>query len=431
MRPVPPATTLRYVTRFQCIGGACEDNCCAHPWNVEVDRPDFVRLERAMSATPASRAEFEHGCVRRSGVGAPARSYAALQRTPTGECVFLTSDRLCSIHATHGAAALPRECATYPRVLSQIGRRLSVTDTLSCPEAARLCLLASDAVCSETVEGADLAALKVRQQVPAGSRDPFVRNYFMIRKAFLELLGSDGYPIASRFHFAARLARRLDAMRKSPGRGPTAPRLLAAISACSSAANQTRWDRECRMNGALGAAPFLMVQQVLRAVPRLPATARFTALVDAVHGPWLEPRVGGGHDLRDGALWEAYRGSRVRWEGEFPDRVARYISHYSANYWMQNQFTASPDLLTHLLRLLARVAVIRFLLFTHPALGVLGEANETRESRQEALDRAVVEVVYCFSRVFEHADTMLELLHQVMAVHRVRGSGRVAEFAGF
>ena len=429
---MPSATTLRYATRFQCIGGACEDSCCAHAWNVAVDRPDFVRLERAMSATPASRGEFERGCVRGGGVGAPAQSYAALQRTPAGECVFLTTDRLCSIHATHGAAALPRVCATYPRVLSRIGRRLSVTDTLSCPEAARLCLLASDAVRPETVDGGDLAVLRVRHRVPAGSRDPFVWNYFMIRKAFLELLGGDRYPIVSRFHFAARLARRLDAVRKTPRRGAAAPRLLAAISACSSPAALARWDRECPEKGVSGAAPFLLVQQVLLALPRTPATDRFTALVDAVHGPWLERRAGGdGCDLRGGALWEAYRASRARWEGEFPDRIARYIAHYSANYWMRDPFTAAPDLLTHLLRLLARVAVIRFLLFAHPALADLDEANDTREGRQKALDRAVVEVVYGFSRAIEHADAMLELLHRMMRVHRVQGTGRVAEFAGF
>jgi lysine-N-methylase len=429
---MPSATTLRYATRFQCIGGACEDNCCAHPWNIAVDRPDFVRLKRAMSSTPGSRTEFEHGCVRGSDVSPPARSYASLQRRPAGECVFLTADRLCSIHATHGPTALPRVCATYPRFLSRIGRRLSVTDTLSCPEAARLGLLADDAVLPESVDARELAALKVRQVVPAGSRDPFVRNYFAIRSAFLDVLAMGEYPMASRFYIAARLARRLDSVRKASGQGATAPRLLAAISACRSAATLARWDRERRTNGVSGAAPFLLVQQVLLAVPRTPATARFTALVDAVQGPWLEPRPGGdGYDLRGGALWEAYRASRARWEDEFPDRIARYIAHYAANYWMRDPFTVSPDLLTHLLRLLARVAVIRFLLFAHPALGDEGGPHDTRERRQEALDRAIVEVVYLFSRAVEHADTMLELLHEVMALHGMRGTGRVAEFAGF
>src|SRR5215813_7582033 len=42
-RSVSGDSTLRYMTRFSCIGPACEDNCC-HDWKVSVDHTTHEKL---------------------------------------------------------------------------------------------------------------------------------------------------------------------------------------------------------------------------------------------------------------------------------------------------------------------------------------------------------------------------------------------------
>jgi len=429
------AATSRYAARFRCIGAACEDNCCAHSWQVLLDRQDYGRLKAALAASPQGQATFERGCVRTPGAGARDRRYAALQRTPDGRCVFLALDGLCSVHTTHGTAALPGVCATYPRVLTEAGEHLSLTATLSCPEAARLCLLAEDAARLEAAQPEALAPYRVRHRLPVSSADPFVRHVQAIRAAFLELIAMRDYPLASRFYFTVQLARRLDAARAARGRGAQDAAVREAISACGTAKVLAALDRECRGAAVSGLLPVTLVRQILIAVLRGQRATRFGALVHAVCGPHLEadagraPRRGA---RRRGDEWQrAHDLRRRRWEGEFPDRSEQYATNYAADYWMRDPFPASPDLVGFVLDLLARVGVIRFLLFGHPSLQGSDEQGSSPALRRQALDHAAVEVVYTFSRTVEHSAELRGLLHALISQHRLRGRRSALELARF
>lgn len=431
------AATSRYAARFRCIGAACEDNCCAHTWQVLLDKPDYGRLKAALAGSPEGRSAFERGCHRTPGAGAKDQRYATLQRTPDGRCAFLAPDGLCSVHAAHGAAALPGVCATFPRVLTEAGRHLSLTATLSCPEAARLCLLTEDAVQVDAVEPEAMAPFRVRHRLPVHGQGPFVRHFFAIRTAFLELLARRDYPVASRFYCAARLAGRLDAARAARGRAQDAA-VREALGASGAAKLLATLDRECRGAAVSGALPLALVRQILTAMLREQRATRFGDLVRAAAGPYLAAaappaRRGGatGRGAADEEAWQGYDLSRRRWEGEFPARIQRYVTNYAADHWLRDPFTESADLLGFVLDVLARVAVIRFLLFSHPALRDPALQGASPPLRGQALDRAVVEVVHTFSRAVEHNPEQRALLHGVMSPRRLRGRRAVLELTRF
>jgi len=432
------AATSRYAARFRCIGAACEDNCCAHSWQVLLDRQDYGRLKAALAGSPDGRATFDRGCVRTPGAAARDRRFAILQRTPDGRCVFLAPDGLCAIHTTHGTAALPGVCATYPRVLTEAGAHLSLTATLSCPEAARLCLLAEDAVRMDAADPGALAPLRVRHRLSTASQDPLVRHFSAIRAAFIDLIAMRDSPVASRFYAAAHLARRLDAARAARGRGEVDAAVREAIAACRAAKVLAGLDRECRGAAVSGALPVALVREILLAVIGQQRASRFGALVHAVCGLELEADAGpalrrraGRRGARDDEWRRAHDLGRRRWEGEFADRIAQYSTNYAVDYWMRDPFTASADLLSFVLDMLARVAVIRFLLFGHPALRGAGTQGSSSPLRQQALDRSVVEVVYTFSRAVEHSAELRALLHGLISRPRLRGRRSVLELARF
>jgi len=316
--------------------------------------------------------------------------------------------------------------------VTRIGQRLSLTHAMSCPEAARLCLLAGDATRVEETDPRPVERCIVRYRLPARSRHPFVRNFLAIRGAFLELLGRHEYSMPGRLYTSAHLARRLDGVRATRLAVSKDARIGAAIEEYASAQRLAALDRECRAGQVSGALPFVLVQQVLIAAPRSAGTARFGALVDAVHGPFLDREEGAaGPTLRGGELWEAYLLRRRKWEEMFPERISQFVGNYASNFWMGNPFTASPDLLTHVLHLLARVAAIRFLVFNHPALLEVEDRTSTRTLREQALDRAVVDVVYSFTRAIEYADRASGLLGRALAQYRVRGIRAAAGLASF
>jgi len=417
---------LRYMQRFQCIGSACEDNCCCQPWRVTLDQKDYARLKRTLSGSQPEREWFARGC-RRSRKQEPGRSdYAALQKRRDGACVFLGADQLCSIHATRGAAELPKVCATYPRIVSRLPDRLELAGTLSCPEAARLCLLAEDGVELDEVDPRGWEGLLVHTSQPARSRDPYVRYFLPVRDAFLGLLAAREYPLASRFFFAACLAQRLGAFffkRAPPFQGA---RLFRELTRFRTPSTLARLDRKLASREAPAGLPFALVQQILLAALTLRPAPRFAALLEQVYAPYLreespDARLGRGtRTLLGGELWEDYRARRDRWERRLGDRIALYLGNYAANYWMKECYTGAPDLLTHCLRLQVRVAMLRFLLFEHPAIRAVVGDDAPERGEQPLLDRIVVEVIYTFSRAIEHTPAFLHEVHKVLRRNGIR-----------
>lgn len=131
-----------YATRFQCTGAACEDTCCAG-WGIPVDRTTFERYAAMSDASLRARlcAAVKPSPPERQSL----RVWGTIALDDaTGACPLLDGG-LCSVHRDLGEDALSDACATYPRVLRDTPAFLVQTLTLSCPEAARLALLAEDA----------------------------------------------------------------------------------------------------------------------------------------------------------------------------------------------------------------------------------------------------------------------------------------------
>src|SRR5580704_4856096 len=111
-----------YMTRFQCIGTACEDTCCK-AWDVPISQADYGRLATAGAVDLVTRIANGRG-----------GSVVVLRKLADRACPALDAAGLCSVHARFGETALPDVCASYPRVIGQLGDRLELTGRMSCPE---------------------------------------------------------------------------------------------------------------------------------------------------------------------------------------------------------------------------------------------------------------------------------------------------------
>jgi lysine-N-methylase len=132
-----------YVSRFSCIGGECEDTCCAG-WGVTLDKDTFHHYQASFD--PVLRPLFTK-YVKRYAHSKADHDYGhiELQRDACQSCGLLSEKKLCRIHERLGEEALSNTCAYYPRTVHHLGDLHQVVLTLSCPEAARLALLAEDA----------------------------------------------------------------------------------------------------------------------------------------------------------------------------------------------------------------------------------------------------------------------------------------------
>jgi lysine-N-methylase len=382
---VRDAITARYLLRFSCIGPTCEDTCC-QSWQIPVDPAQHQILTEAMSS-PAERAELAAAVTRD-----PVTGRHHLRLADDGTCRFLSSQRLCSVQTRYGERALPQVCATYPRDIARIGARHEVWGSLSCPEMARVCLLSEDAL--ELVDAPESATSRwVPTRVLAAAPSPYQRHLDDVRGAVHRLLSLRGTPLRTRLFLLAYLGKESSVFFHRDADQVDVARLGALLAHVEAPATAAHWERELAAMPAPRALTANLVAQ-LASGDAATLGASFHRLINDALATYQSP-------VQAPELWAAYAQRRDAWEAAEGDRVALYFENYAKNFWMREWYTSSVDLLAHTRRLLVRVAVLRFLLFSHPALpAALGQ--------REALDRAAVETFYKVARAVEHQDNFLD-----------------------
>ncbi len=127
-----------YYRTFHCIGGECEDTCCAG-WNVFVDE-DTLRVYQDCQhevVAPLLReavVEITDAKTRHEDRA------ASIRCAPDGRCMLLQDDGLCVVQKHLGEQALSNTCTCFPRFVNQFGTQTEYSLGIACPEAARLIL---------------------------------------------------------------------------------------------------------------------------------------------------------------------------------------------------------------------------------------------------------------------------------------------------
>jgi lysine-N-methylase len=399
----PPTITTRSVSRFRCIAEACEDNCC-HGWSVPVERLTYDVLKAKLDRSPAEREEFRAALLRGRRPRTDAH-YASMRLQGKEEnCPFLKGG-LCSVHGRFGEAALPEICATYPRVTSRTDQRFEVFGYLSCPEMARLSLLSEDGMDMVPADGPppriDLP--------PPHPPSPYDRHLDDVRGTAVKVLSARAYPIGTRLFLLAYLGQRTAGYFHRGIDQLDQARLAGDLAEVADDACAAGWQRELANMPVAGLAAARIVTDLLRL--RLESVSgRFHHLVVAAltsHGDdgGVSVDQAGQLTMDLPVLWASYERRRDTWRGLHAARIDLYFENFAKTYWQREWYTRSPDLTIHMQTLLVRIAVLRFLLFSHPALQA-ALALEPGE-RQAALDRTAVEVFYKFSRAVEHEGKFL------------------------
>lgn len=105
-----------YYKDFQCIMGACQDNCCDDGWKIEFSKKDYLKVKRAVQSTELEQAAAQG--MRRLREREHDGLYAEFCLTDQGRCAFHTEEGLCSLQLHCGEDALPSVCRTFPRLIN-------------------------------------------------------------------------------------------------------------------------------------------------------------------------------------------------------------------------------------------------------------------------------------------------------------------------
>jgi lysine-N-methylase len=356
------ALAARYMTRFSCLGGDCEDTCCGAGWTVPVDEPTHRHLRVLAERDPRVQHWLSTG-VQRTPEGP---DFARLVFGDDGTCSMLRPSGLCSLHAELGPDALSEVCATYPRYFNLVDDSLELFGTISCPEVARQCLLHDDALELEPLT-LEQPPRKLRNHL--NTQPPYYRPYRALREALSGLLGTPSLPLADKLFALLWFTQQLSSI---------------VFEGCQAIP-------EAELNAALRQ---LRQPEVLAAL-----SANYRAL--SVSGSFALPVVqraleGDTHaDARHAELdWDRYCALRARVPEPALARVDACLTRYAVNQLLTTPYMLEKTPFAHARDLVVRVAALRYLLVLQLA-GFSGSSVE--------LDERIVDVSYRFARRLEHS----------------------------
>ena len=124
-----------FVGNFRCVGGACSDTCCSG-WNVSIDKATHYRYKKSADAEIS---EIAKSSIKKMKSGRTSSHFSVIKNRENGDCPFMTSCGWCKVQTEMGEKPI-QTCNTYPRIITRCGGETYISASLSCPEAARLCL---------------------------------------------------------------------------------------------------------------------------------------------------------------------------------------------------------------------------------------------------------------------------------------------------
>jgi lysine-N-methylase len=415
---------LRYMTRFRCIAERCEDTCCGG-LKVSVSEEHLGRMRQAVAGRPEEAEQLERGLELHPEGPPDARAYT--RKRLDGLCAFLDAERLCSVQRRYGEAAIPDVCATFPRVLKSRGGRLEVSGSMACPEVARLCLLAEDAV--QPVEApVDMVSRPSTVSPPVAPAHAGQACAEALRQAALRLLDRRELSLSSWLIVLGRMALVLDTLATEAAEEALRLDLTEVLRRFETPEALEAVHRDVSALELPGGPSLGVYGSMLRARLEGGGTSRLTALLRGV----LESLgLDGDAPEQLEPAWRTYVSRQQQLASAHGARVRQYFHHYCLNALWRTPFLETPGtLLADVFRLALRLGLLRVVLVGHPrvaalfASGTLGTAEA-----QAVLDEAAVEGFQLSAKYLAHAPLFVELAQALAGAGGVETLNRTRVWA--
>jgi lysine-N-methylase len=347
--------------------------------------------------------------------------FAQILMNSANQCPMLTGERLCRIQGELGPEMLAHTCATYPRIVHQVGGLKETALTLSCPEAARLVLLSPDFLSlglgTDEPNGPPSAEVQVALVEPedASTKEnmqPLPPDFFAIRESVLAIIQMHSYPLWQRIFLVGLLCRRLDSIVQGESDKGVSEFIASFKTAVATGSLRPSLET-LPVDGAAQLDIVLRLAGLM--LHRSNVTPRFAATIQA-----FTTGVGNGPGASLESLTRQYTLAYDTWFEPFFRRHPYILENYVINTIVRCQFPfgregmavgAIPQMAQEFAKLTAQFALTRGLL-----VGVAGFHGALFSSEH------VILTVQSAAKHFEHHPEFLKLAHELLMERQMDGA---------
>lgn len=403
---------------FRCLGGECEDTCCQH-WDIRFDKMHYEKLREAVQVEPEQQALFQQYIVLNDGEQATDRDFARIKLNDKGFCPFLDASGLCQLHARFGIAPLSNVCAFFPRVLSAYADRVEMTGALSCPEVVRGCLLSDETQQAFTAFEPGILPrtddVPLTRVVPASDIDFYASQFPAVREVMIWLAQLDNYAFETRLYFLSNLCHRL-ARGYHQGATPNQKLLDDELQRIQTGKTLDTLDNYYLNYVTAEPVAIVVIQAVLQLRMQQVPDDKLSRMASGIFADYRtqiqaerEIEVYG-ENLPPEELWHCYQQHWDVLNAQYGIRLEQCLTRYLVNCLQREWFVSMPDPFVYMHLLTIRLAILRFLISSHPHIR---QCLQQRAGSAE-IDKQLVEIVYLFARGIDHNHAFLHVVYQAM-----------------
>jgi len=421
--------TFNYLPGFACLGGDCEDTCCKD-WDIWFDQPHYQLLKQTIESHGGDQAQkFTQYIKLNEKDTATEHNYAQLKLSPDGSCPFLLSDGWCELHKEFGEKPLSNVCAFFPRVLSRRGDIVELSGALSCPEMVRKCLFAEEDIELVDFEPSILPRpddYPLTRELALPADHFYYDNFVTVRETLLQLSKLEGFSLESRLYFLSNFANRVTAFYHLEAETNNRKLLENELKQAMSITMLERMDDYIGKYDPADPVAVIVVQAVLQLRLQQFPNEAYSQFVKQVFGEYetLMSGLEADRQLDDALppelLWQCYQSRRALVDKYFSAELDKCFTRYLINCLYREWFITMPDLFTYIHMLVIRLAILRFLVYSHPKIIQLVEELEAKktavsDAEISMLRESVVDILYKNSRAIDHNTVFLKVVYD--AIH--------------
>jgi len=408
-----------YMHEFRCLGGDCEDTCC-QKWDINLDKKHYDLLAENVIFNSDDKDLFDKYTCLHDEANSSDNNYAYIKLNESGYCPFLNTAGLCHLHDHYGVEPLSDVCAFFPRVLSEYNNTTELTGALSCPEVVRRCLFGDSDL--NTMNKISPAVLP-REEYPVSRKiyapeDGYQKHFTEVREQMILLMADNDYAFETRLYFLANFSSRL------------ASHYHHGCEITKSVAEEIKRFQNKDIKNQLDDYFFkfsntepvavIVIQAILQLRIQHEGDDKLSQLASSILENYKvdyersEDFDVYGENIPPEQLSKSFLQHWDKLNSRYGAVLEEYLARYVINCLQREWFISMPDPFVYIHMLTIRVAVLRFLITSHPEIIEMVNSDISFEDSINHFNKKIVEIVYLYARSIDHNHTFLHVVFQAI-----------------
>lgn len=251
-------------------------------------------------------------------------------------------------------------------------------------------------------------------------------NFVTVRETLLQLSKLEGFDLESRLYFLSNFANRVTAFYHLDAGADNSRLLENELKQAMSITMLGRMDDYVSKYEPAEPLAIIVIQAVLQLRVQQFPHETYSQFIQQVFGEYktLMPDLDTDTQLEDALppelLWQCYQTRRTVVDKYFGAELDKCFTRYLINCLYREWFITMPDLFTYIHMLVIRLAILRFLVYSHPKIVQLAEQLESKKAAVTAAEMSmlrefVVDIFYKNSRAIDHNTVFLKVVYD--AIH--------------